>query len=196
MAIELYGFPGSTYTRTARIVCEEKAADYRLHPLDFGAPSHLALHPFAKMPAMKDGDVHLFEAIAIAVYVDDTVGKPALQPGDAAGRAQMWQWVSAAIDYFYDAFVRTLLSHGDAAGPVPEARVSREQCLAALVATLERTDHLAGPSLTLADLLLAPMLDYYSASAEGEGKIRSAAPSVADWLDRLTARDSFMATAS
>ena len=160
MAIELYGFPGSTYTRTVRIVCEEKGASYRLHPLDFGAESHLALHPFAKMPAMLDGDTHLFEAIAIAVYVDDTVGKPTLQPTDAADRARMWQWVSAAIDYYYDAFVRTLLSHGDAAGPVPEARVSRDRCLRALASALERSDHLAARSLTLADLLLAPMLDY------------------------------------
>jgi len=53
--IELFGFAGSTYVRTARMVCEEKNIDYRLRPLEFRQESHRALHRFLRMPARRAG---------------------------------------------------------------------------------------------------------------------------------------------
>ena len=44
--VEIFGFAGSTYVRTARMVCEEKQVDYQLQPLEFGQESHRAPHPW------------------------------------------------------------------------------------------------------------------------------------------------------
>ncbi|MEE8248170.1 MAG: glutathione S-transferase N-terminal domain-containing protein, partial [Alphaproteobacteria bacterium] len=42
--VVIYGFPQSTYVRTARLVCEEKGVAYDLAPVEFGSPEHLELH--------------------------------------------------------------------------------------------------------------------------------------------------------
>jgi glutathione S-transferase len=92
-AVTLYGFPGSTYVRTARMVCEEKRIPYTLSPLEFRSESHRALHPFLRMPAMRAGDVLLFETLAIATYLDGTGEARPLQPAAPPDRARMLQWV-------------------------------------------------------------------------------------------------------
>ncbi len=51
----LHGFAPSTYTRTCRMAALEKGVDHDLVPVAYGEPSHLALHPFGKMPAMSHG---------------------------------------------------------------------------------------------------------------------------------------------
>ena len=57
--IRIHGFPGSTYVRTARIVCLEKNLPHELVPLAFGQPSHRDLHPYLRMPALEHGSFRL-----------------------------------------------------------------------------------------------------------------------------------------
>jgi hypothetical protein len=101
MSVVVYGFPQSTYVRTARMCLEEKGVDYALEPVDLGSDDYRALHPFAKVPAFRHGDVHLYETVAIARYVDGAFDGPALAPADVAGAARMSQWISVVIDYVY-----------------------------------------------------------------------------------------------
>ena len=96
--------PGfSTYVRTARLALEEKGVDYDLEEFNFiadGMPAeHLARNPFGKVPAFSHGDTVLYETVAIARYVDEAFDGPALQPGDAEGRARMVQ-ASAIVDNY------------------------------------------------------------------------------------------------
>jgi glutathione S-transferase len=52
----LYGVAFSTYVRTARMACVEKGAGYTLaHDSvdEVRSRAHLALHPFGKMPVMR-----------------------------------------------------------------------------------------------------------------------------------------------
>ena len=107
--IEIHGFAQSTYVRTARMVCVEKGADHDLVPLDFRSDAHRALHPFLRMPVMRDGDVLLFESLAIATYLDQTRDGPALQPSDPLGRARMLAWVTASMDYVHGTLLRPFL---------------------------------------------------------------------------------------
>ena len=51
-----------------------------------GSASHLALHPFDRVPIFQHGDFTLYETSAIATYVDEAFEGPALSPkrsGDA-----------------------------------------------------------------------------------------------------------------
>lgn len=51
-----------------------------MQPVDFRSDAYReTLHPFERMPAMAHGDVHLYEALTIAVYVDEAFDRPALQ---------------------------------------------------------------------------------------------------------------------
>ncbi len=98
--VTLYGFPPSSYTWSARMACEEKGLSHDLEPIEFGSDEHKALHPFAKIPIMKHGDVTVYETAAICHYMDQTFDGPPLTPADAAGQARMMQWNSAIVDYF------------------------------------------------------------------------------------------------
>ena len=99
--LKLFGFPQSTYVRTARLACEEKGVAYEIVPTQPGSPENLAVHPFARIPAMSHGDFMCYETAAICRYVDEAFDGPALQPADAKGRALMTQWISAG-NHHYD----------------------------------------------------------------------------------------------
>ena len=45
-----------------------------------GKPSHLALHPFNRVPVLQHDDFTLYETSAIVSYLEDTFPNPALQP--------------------------------------------------------------------------------------------------------------------
>ena len=152
----IYGFPPSTYTQTALLTAAEVGAEVELGPLEFKQASHLAKHPYGKMPAFEHGDVRLFETLAIASYLDRVFGAGKLSPTDPAQHATMLQWISVAIDYAYEDLVNGL--HGDA--PEPSAITAACEQLALLDAGLAERRFFAGDRLTLADLFLYPMIEY------------------------------------
>ena len=62
----ILGDPRSIYVRTARMALVEKGVDYRLQPAAPHSDEILAIHPFGRIPAMRHGDVELFEAARVA----------------------------------------------------------------------------------------------------------------------------------
>lgn len=190
--VTLHGFPMSTYVRTAMMVCEEKGVSYSVQPLEFKQPSHFALHPFGKMPAMHHEGRLLFETAAIARYLDETFPGVALQPRDGFERARMEQWISAINDYLYQDLV-----HGVRSEDAAEASAALERgltALDALEAGYAGKPYLAGDALSLADLFIAPILAYAS---EGHPKVaeRIAGSRVLSGaINLLTARESFRKT--
>ncbi len=79
---EIIGSIRSTYTRTACMVCAEKAIEYVLTETPLRAPEILAIHPFGKMPVLRHGDLELFESKAIATYLDRSFPAPYVFPSD------------------------------------------------------------------------------------------------------------------
>ena len=69
--VTLFGFPRSTYVQIAGLVLTHKDVPYRFHDLEseMGGPSHLALHPFDRVPILRHGDFTLYETAAITSYV-------------------------------------------------------------------------------------------------------------------------------
>ena len=99
----VFGFPYSTYVHIVRLILTHKGAAYTFRDLEteMGKPSHLALHPFNRVPVLQHGDFTVYETSAIATYVDETFEKPPLQPKDVRQRARMNQWISAVNSYYY-----------------------------------------------------------------------------------------------
>ena len=59
--IVLYGFDGSTYVRTVRMLLAEKGAHYEQVPVNVlngepRQPEHIARHPFGKVPVLDQMD--------------------------------------------------------------------------------------------------------------------------------------------
>jgi glutathione S-transferase len=192
-SLEILGFAASTYVRTARMACIEKSAAYELRPLPFGQPSHFALHPFGKMPVLRHGDFQVFETAAVCSYIDAVFPGLALQPGEARARALMWQWVSAANAYYYPALVAALLSEAPAG---EEQGKEAARLIEILESRMTYGSFLAGKTLSLADLFMAPILDFYFSKEDTGRAALEGRPAVAAWFFRIASRKSFQETAA
>lgn len=194
--VTLFGFPNSTYVRTARMALSEKGVAYQLDPLMPGAEALEPLHPFGRVPAMRHGDFVLFETFAIARYVDEAFDGPALQPGDTSGRAIMTQWVSAIVDSVYPAVIRAYVlplflaklqgkepDHAALDASIP----GLEKALAVLDRRCAAAAFLAGDQISLADLFLYPVIDV-SARAPASAQRLAQSPSLNQWFARISAR--------
>jgi glutathione S-transferase len=186
--VEVFGFAGSTYVRTALAAAAEKGIACVLKPLEFRAERHLRLHPFAKMPAMLHGVLRLYETAAITAYFDEAFEGPALQPSAPIERAAMWQWVSAANAYFYPAFVHAELAED---GGGPGADEARERALCVLDEALAERRFLVGDSLTLADLFAVPMVAFMAEKRGGAEKALAGRMAIRRWLEGATRRAGF-----
>ena len=171
----VYGPAYSTYVRSCRLALEEKGADYDLVEIDTLAggnrtPEHLARHPFGKVPAFEHDGLALYETDAIVRYVDEAFPGASLQPADAAGRARMTQAINIVGSYAYPAIighiviqrvVMPLLGSAADEDAIAAAMPQAETAVAALEKLIDGNAYLAGERLSLADLLLIPVYDYF-----------------------------------
>lgn len=200
--IVVYGFPLSTYVRTVRMALEEKGVPYVLEPHEPQSQEMQAIHPFGKIPAFRHGDVEMYEALGIATYIDGIFEGTALQPDDPVARGRMMQWISVVNDYVYrdmilaliiERFVAPMRGNEPDEEKIQAAMPRMEKEVAVFDAVLASHPFLAGDSLSLADLFLAPVMFYVGMMPEGE-KLLSGRPHLAAWNQRMSERDSFAAT--
>lgn len=195
----LYGLPPTTNTRTAQLILSAKGVPYRMEVPDTQSEAYAALHPFRKVPALVHGDLQLFEALAIATYVDEVFDGPALQPRDAAARACMMQWISATGDYIYDSAVKRCVIERlvkPAMGGAPDEAVIAAalpdiaHALDVLDSALAECPYLAGSEPSLADFFLAPIHVYLAATPEGQRMLPDRR-NLEDWASRIAQSPGF-----
>ncbi|MHA1537040.1 MAG: glutathione S-transferase family protein [Alphaproteobacteria bacterium] len=169
--------------------------------MEFHSPAHFAVQPFGKMPALRHGELRLHETLAIGVYVDKAFEGPALQPEGAAPLAQMFKWISSINDCGYTSLIKQLviprlISPMRGLEPDEEAieagRATREVFLEQAEAALADTEFLAGNTLSLADLFLAPIVASVMRTPEGQAMVPKY-KALARWFEAISARPSFAA---
>ena len=188
-SVRIHGYPVSTFTRTARMVCVEKGIAYELVPVPYGSDEHRALHPFARIPVLEHGDTVVFETFAIADYLDAVFPGPALQPQEQALRTEMLEWIGICNDYVYRPVVRGIPRDRE---PTGEELGAARAVLDAVEARI-RAPFLAGDALSLADLFLAPQI---ANAREKAPDLIASLPAITEWLARMEKRESFVQTAS
>jgi len=158
----VFGFPYSTFVHIVRLILTHKGAAYTFRDLEteMGKPSHLALHPFNRVPILEHDGFRVYETVAIITYIDDVFDGPRLQPAAARDRARMLQWIGAVGSYYYYWFVYHLGHERNvfpALGIEPDekvvavARPNATNALAVLERELgERKAFMLGEQLTLA----------------------------------------------
>jgi len=205
-SVKIYGAPASNYVRAVRIACLEKGVDYEViaeghnRPDLLKQPEHLALHPFGKIPAFSHDGKALMETGAILRYIDEAFDGPALQPSDTYERARMESWVIASVDYLYNSFMRGIvIPYAFAQGEPDRAAIKAGAELAATHAkilddALEGRDYIAGDSISLADIIIMPMLIAAYQFPEGQ-EVMKDCHNIGALYQRLAARPSFAETA-
>jgi len=202
----VHSIPGSPYGRAVLIALEEKAAAYRFAPVAPAAlrtAAHLARHPFGRVPVLEHGGFRLYETQAILRYLDRVLPGVALTPAEPRLAARMDQMMNVNDWYVFQGvgnvigFQRIiaprLLGRTPEEAAIAAALPRAREAFAELAAQLGPQPYFAGASLTLADVLLAPQLDFLQQTPEWEAL---AAPheNLRRWLDRMNARASLRAT--
>jgi len=197
--VEIIGFAPSTYTRAARMVCEEKAIPYDLVQVPPHSPEAAAIHPFGKIPVMRHGDFELCESKAIATYLDLAFPGPRLFPSEPRHAALTEQWVSLVNTKMDSTLIRTYLFayiFPKTADGKPDRAVIEAvaPALAEEVGLIDRAvargGYLAGDGFTYADINLMPILFYIRKFPEAAAAI-AAGKALPDYYDRLAKRPSF-----
>jgi glutathione S-transferase len=203
----IYGPAYSTFARTCRLALEEKGADYDLVEIDMlsgehQTPAYLARQPFGKIPAFEHDGLELYETDAITRYIDDAFEGVALVPADAVGRARMAQAISIINSYGYPAMIgqmfiqrvlMPMLGNSTDEEAIAAAVPRAETTVAALDKLIDGNAYLAGDRLSLADLLLIPIYDYFVQIPDGQ-KILAKAPNLQRWWDAVRTRPSVQKT--
>lgn len=201
----LWGFDGSTYVRTVKMVFAEKGfADYTQEPLNVlaGEPkqqAHLERHPFGKVPVLDHGGFRVLETMAIARYLNDVLPGPSLIPAAPKDRARMDMAVGLIDSYGYGALIGGVAAYHlfpDFVGGKNEAMrqggiKNGRTLLDLLMRTKAGSPFLAG-DLSLADLFLAPIAAYVSLTPDKDALF--GAEGFAEWWSRIQDRPSFKAT--
>jgi glutathione S-transferase len=203
--IVVYGVPGSPFVRAVQMGLEEKGVAYHVQavgPHELKSETYLKRHPFGRVPAFEHGDLKLYETQAILRYVNDVFPEPPLVPADPGAAARMNQIIGINDWYFFPkaaapiVFQRVvgpvLLGLPTDEAAVTEAVPMARTCIAELDRLLGSQRFLACDQLSIADLMLAPQIDFLVATPEGENLLEGTG--LKAWLTRMNARASMIAT--
>jgi glutathione S-transferase len=199
----VHSHPGSPFGRAVMATLEEKGAPFRLGRLAFKSPEHLALHPFGRIPIFEHDGFRLYETQAILRYLDRILPIPALTPTDPKHAARMDQVMNINDWYLFQGVGNVIIFHR-VVGPrvmgttpdedairaaMPKAHVVFEE----LARLLAQQPYFAGDAISLADLMIAPAMEFFTQTPEWSALGAPHANLVA-WLARMQARPSMKAT--
>jgi glutathione S-transferase len=203
--ITLWGFDGSTYVRTVKMLLAEKGVtQIKQVPLNVlkGEPKaaeHLQRHPFGKVPVLDHDGMRLLETTAITRYLDDVLPGKSLIPQAAKDRARMDMVIGIIDSYGYGALVGGVAAYHlfpDFVGGKNDAMrqagmATGRKVIEFIMETKGSSPFIAG-ALSLADLYLAPILFYVSLTPDKDALFD--VEGFADWWTRIQALPSYKAT--
>jgi glutathione S-transferase len=201
----LWGFDGSTYVRTVKMVLAEKAfTDFAQVPLNVLAgepktPEHLVRHPFGKVPVLDHDGMRILETVAICRYLNDVLPGTSVVPATPKDRARMDMIVGITDSYGYGALVGGVAAYHlfpDFVGGRNDAMRAAglengRKVLELAMQTKGDSPFIAG-DLSLADLFLAPILFYVGLTPDKDALFD--VDGFAAWWARVEALPSFKAT--
>ena len=202
----VHGIPGSPFGRAVLMMLEEKGHPYAFSPVapaTLRSPQHLALHPFGRVPVLEHGEFRLCETQAILRYLERLLPRPALTPQDPRSAARMDELMNVNDWYVFHGVGNVIAFQRIVAPRVMGARPDEAAIAAALprarfvfdglAALLGRRAYFAGDHFTLADIMLAPQLEFMAQTPEW-GPLTAQHGNLREWLQRVQARPSFAAT--
>ncbi len=201
----LWGFDGSTYVRTVKMLLAEKGVtQFEQVPLDVlkgepKMPGHLQRHPFGKVPVLDYDGMRLLETSAIVRYLNDVLPGSSLVPTTVEDRARMDMVIGLIDSYGYAALIGGVAAYHlfpDFVGGKNETmRMSGladgRKVIELAMKTRGVSAFIAG-ELSLADLYLAPIAFYVSLTPDKAGVFD--VDGFDGWWTKIQALESFRRT--
>jgi len=202
----LYGPAYSTYTRSVRLALVEKGVDYNLVEVDFLTGSmpadQVERHPFARVPAFAHDGFEIYEVTAIERYIDEAFDGPALQPEAVKERARMNQIISIIDSYTYSCtvgqlviqrIVMPMLGEQPDEDAISAAMPEIARSIAIISGLRADRKFLVNDRVTLADLHLAPIFDYFQSTPDSDSILQEH-PGLRSWWAEMSERESMNKT--
>lgn len=193
--LKVYGSSQSRAFRTLWMV-EELGVPYEHVPIqprsgDTRKPDFLAINPNGHVPAIQDGDVVLWESLAINLYLASKYGREAgLWPAsiEDQGRAMQWSlWAMTELEPSLVEILRNRILLPEAERDEALAKAATERLMAPLQVldgALQGRSYLLGSEFSVTDLNVGSVLSW----ARFLRVDLSSQPRAADWLGRCLAR--------
>ena len=202
----VHSIPGSPFGRAVLMTLEEKGAGYAfvtVAPATLRTVQHLARHPFGRVPVLEHGEFRLCETQAILRYLERLLPRPALTPAAPQAAARMDEAMNINDWYVFHG-VGNIIGFQRIVAPRVMGAKPDETAIAAampkarfvfdgLATQLGRRPYFAGDAFTLADIMLAPQLDFMAQTPEWD-TLTTQHANLREWLQRVQARPSFAAT--
>jgi glutathione S-transferase len=202
----VHSIPGSPFGRSVLATLEEKRAPYRLAPLAPGSlktPEYLALHPFGRVPVLEHDGFRLYETQAILRYLDRVLPQPALTPSDVQRAARMDQAMNVNDWYLFHDVGNVIIFHR-VIGPQLLGLAPDEEAIKAampkahavydeLAKLLGAQPYFAGEAVSLADLMLAPAVVFFTIIPEWS-VLGAPHANLVSWMKRMQDRPGMKAT--
>jgi glutathione S-transferase len=213
MAIELFTISGSPFGWRVQLALEVKGLGYETRILEVSkgenrTPAYLALNPKGQVPTLRDGDVVVYESLAILAYLERKYPSPALFGETPAEAALVWQTL-CELESTFERLLEDYtvpLYFGRAEAEAPKVRAA----IAPLRAALERVEGqlrdrtwLVGNRPSAVDVTLFPMVKSIerasgkpAAGAFGLGfvPVVDRHPALARWMARVEALPGYART--
>ena len=193
--ITLYGVPRSRTMRPLWML-EELGVPYENKPVTFlgesRSPDFLRLNPNGHIPVLRDGDLVIWESMAINLYLARKYGK-GLWPRTVEDEGRAFQCSVWAMTELEEPLLTALLHRGflpeDQRDPkkADDAAERFKTPLGVLNGALAGKQYLLGDAFTVADLNVAAVLCWAFLAGLDLGK----APQAQAWLGRCTGRPAF-----
>jgi glutathione S-transferase len=203
--MKLYAFPNSPNCLKVLIAARELGLSLDIENLTIERlkqPEYLAIHPMGMVPALRDGELTLWESGAILQYFAAKEGKGTLLSNESMARADTLRWLAFYTAHLHphiyligwERLVKQMFTGVAGADPqrVAFAEEQLARCLPVVEAQLSRSDYLgqhygiadiaAGVScFTLGNFLRFDLAPY---------------PAISRWLGRLMQREGWRAVLS
>ena len=197
MTIKIYGPTASRAARALWMVNELGVPfeHLALEIKDLKNPDYLKINPNAKVPAMVDGDLTLFESMAINLYLAKKYNKDGMWPTGLEDQARTYQWsfwgMTEIEKLLLTILIDMYMTPPDNRNPatVAEAQKALAKPFKVLDGALQDRDYLLGPSFTVADLNIASVCTWARAIKFDFAPY----PNVGAWLNRCLSRPAFKA---
>ncbi|MEM1230126.1 MAG: glutathione S-transferase family protein [Pseudomonadota bacterium] len=192
MTVTLYGQSGSRAVRCLWML-EELGIEYAHEPTTFSeqakAPAFKQINPFARIPALVDGDLQLGESMAINLYLARAYdgGLAAGSLADEARATHYSFWVMTEVEKtLLNAlcFVRGLFGLEPSAEKAAKCFADLAPAFARLEEALAERPYLLGETFSVADLNVASVL-LWARNARAD---LAAYPLLDAWLERCLTR--------
>lgn len=185
--MRLYTFTVTPNNRKVEAFVRHFDLDVDIHHVSFKdrethSPGYLAINPMGKVPALTDGDFHLWESNAILTYLATRFPETRALPTDAKGRADVDRWLHWQSCHLMPAMgALKVADEKDVSTVTPLLKILDQQ--------LNGRDYIVG-ELTVADFAIVA----YLITKIGRQLDYSGCPNVAAWINRMTNLKGFVAT--